>query len=76
MAGEAEDGDGERLRLFVSQVPPEVQMTTWIALPPPRSLEAATASCTATDSAVPSGGRRLGPAGPDAATAVNLRDLR
>uniref|UniRef100_A0A0E0DS92 Uncharacterized protein n=1 Tax=Oryza meridionalis TaxID=40149 RepID=A0A0E0DS92_9ORYZ len=63
MAGDAEDGDGERVRLFVGQVPCSMAEEKILA------VEAAMASCTAMDSAVPSGGRWLGPAGPDAAVA-------
>uniref|UniRef100_I1NLU1 Uncharacterized protein n=1 Tax=Oryza glaberrima TaxID=4538 RepID=I1NLU1_ORYGL len=61
MVGDAEDGDGKRVRLFVGQVPCSMAEEEILA------VEAATASCMAKDSAVPSGGRWLGPAGTDAA---------
>ncbi|KAF2943299.1 hypothetical protein DAI22_02g055050 [Oryza sativa Japonica Group] len=57
MAGDAEDGDGERVQLFVGQVPSCMAEEEILA------VEAATASCTAMDSAVSSRGRWLGPAG-------------
>uniref|UniRef100_A0A0E0MTU1 Uncharacterized protein n=1 Tax=Oryza rufipogon TaxID=4529 RepID=A0A0E0MTU1_ORYRU len=61
MVGDAEDSDGERVRLFVGQVPCSMAEEEILA------VEAVTASCTAKDNAVPSGGRWLGPAGTDAA---------